>query len=66
MHINGESFDDLSIFNVQIVNLQGVTCYSSQLQNNHKVDISQLSAGVYLMTIELRNGIRMNKQFVKL
>lgn len=66
VHINGESYDDLSIFNVQIVNLQGVTCYSSQLQNNHKVDISQLSAGVYLMTIELRNGIRMNKQFVKL
>lgn len=63
--VNGKDFTEMSNFNVKIINMMGSVCYNNSMQNNDAIDISAMSAGFYSLTIELSNGLILNKQFVK-
>jgi len=56
---------EIDNFKVKIVNMQGGICFYGTAGNTQSIDVSNLSAGLYVASIELGNGIILNKQFVK-
>lgn len=51
--------------NIQILSIDGKICYKGQFQNQSQIDISLFSNGIYLIFVELSNGISYIEKIIK-
>ena len=61
----GEMSKEFDNFKVNITNLEGRLCFSSNGSERLEVNIASWSAGLYLVSIELSDGSVIYKKFVK-
>jgi len=50
---------------VQIVTIEGKICYQNTLTNGGKVEISNLSNGIYIIFVEMMDGTIFKEKFIK-